>query len=218
MDSICELQVTRIFLQLRLWTGVDLDCRSGCPLSAQVQFHSSCLPVHAQLDACPFHLPSRNLAHVFDCIPARYLDGKHDSFNALLEFVHSPPSLSRTRRLTRQLTSTMQRHDGSEYLPALFPNSPPSAKQTIALMRLMQEGTAWNLVVIIAQVILVAEIVRTFPAEIRMMCRLVQRRKPNVAEALFLSIKYLALLGVIFDILVADVSKLVSKRSLIRLT
>lgn len=102
----------------------------------------------------------------------------------------------------------MQRHDGSEYLPALFPTTPPTAKQSIALMRLMQEGTAWNLVVIIAQVVLVAEVVRTFPAEIRMMCRVVRRRKPNMAEMLFLSIKYLALLGVVFDILVADVSKI----------
>ena len=56
----------------------------------------------------------------------------------------------------------------------------------------------------IAQALLVAEVVRTYPAEIRMILRLCQRRKPNMAEIFFVLIKYLTLIAVILDILVTE--------------
>lgn len=71
----------------------------------------------------------------------------------------------------------MQRHDGTEYIPAIFGGAPPHAQQVISLMRMSQEMTTWNLPVIIAQTLLVAEIVRTYPAELRMLTRLAQRRR-----------------------------------------
>ncbi|CDR88090.1 uncharacterized protein SPSC_03676 [Sporisorium scitamineum] len=96
----------------------------------------------------------------------------------------------------------MQRHDGTEYLPGVFGGQPPHASQVISLMRMSQENTTWNLPVIIAQTLLVAEIIRTYPAELRMFTRLLARRKPNMAEIFFVLIKYLALIGVTLDILV----------------
>lgn len=71
-------------------------------------------------------------------------------------------------------------------------------------MRFSQEQMTWNLPVMIAQALLVAEIVRTYPAEIRMLLRLWQRRKPNMAEIFFILIKYLTLVAVICDILVNE--------------
>lgn len=97
----------------------------------------------------------------------------------------------------------MHRHDGSEYLPAVL-GSQPHASQVIALMRFSQEAMTWNLPVLIAQTLLVAEIVRTYPAEVRMLLRIVRRGRPNVAEIFFMVIKYLALIAVILDILVSD--------------
>lgn len=56
----------------------------------------------------------------------------------------------------------------------------------------------------IAQTLLIAEIVRTYPAEIRLLLRLVARRKPNMAEIFFFLIKYLTFIAVICDILVTE--------------
>ncbi|SJX61460.1 uncharacterized protein SRS1_10528 [Sporisorium reilianum f. sp. reilianum] len=96
----------------------------------------------------------------------------------------------------------MHRHDGTEYVSAIFAGQPPHAPQVIALMRMTQELTTWNLPIIITQTLLVAEIIRTYPAELRMLTRLVQRKKPNMAEIFFVLIKYLALVAVTLDILV----------------
>lgn len=74
----------------------------------------------------------------------------------------------------------------------------------IALMKFAQEQMTWNLPVMIAQTLLVSEVVRTYPAEIRMLLRLYQRKKPNMAEIFFILIKYLTLIAVIFDILVTE--------------
>ncbi|SPO21497.1 uncharacterized protein UTRI_00984_B [Ustilago trichophora] len=98
----------------------------------------------------------------------------------------------------------MQRHDGIEHLPAVFGGQPPHGSQVIALMKFAQESTTWNLPTMIAQTLLVAEILRTYPAEIRMLLRLCQRKKPNMAEIFFVLIKYLALIAVILDILVTE--------------
>lgn len=97
----------------------------------------------------------------------------------------------------------MERHDGSEYLPYIF-GSEPHGSQVIALMRFSQEATTWNLPLMIAQTLLVAEIIRTYPAEIRMLMRVYQRKKPNMAEIFFVLIKYLTLIAVICDILVTE--------------
>lgn len=83
----------------------------------------------------------------------------------------------------------MQRHDGSEYLPGIFGQQAPHKSQVVSLMRFSQEQVTWNLPVLIAQAILVSEIIRTFPAEIRMVLRLIQRKKPNMAEIFFALIK-----------------------------
>ncbi|KAJ1019427.1 hypothetical protein NDA16_004544 [Ustilago loliicola] len=97
----------------------------------------------------------------------------------------------------------MKRHDGSEYVPYIF-GSQPHGSQVVALMRFSQEATTWNLPAIIAQALLVAEIIRTYPAEIRLLMRVCQRKKPNMAEIFFILIKYLTLIAVIFDILVTE--------------
>lgn len=97
----------------------------------------------------------------------------------------------------------MERHDGSEYLPYIF-GSQPHGSQVVALMRFSQEATTWNLPGMIAQSLLVAEIIRTYPAEIRMLMRVCQRKKPNMAEIFFILIKYLTLIAVICDILVTE--------------
>lgn len=101
-------------------------------------------------------------------------------------------------------TTKMQRHDGIEQIPAVFGGQTPHGSQVIALMRFSQEATTWNLPIMIAQGLLVAEIVRTYPAEIRMILRLWKRKKPNMAEIFFIMIKYLTLIAVIFDILVTE--------------
>ncbi|EST06053.1 hypothetical protein PSEUBRA_003911 [Kalmanozyma brasiliensis GHG001] len=98
----------------------------------------------------------------------------------------------------------MQRHDGLEYVPAIFGGQPPHAAEAIALVRFSQEQTTWNLPIMIAQTLLVGEIIRTYPAEFRMFHRLYQRKKPNMAEIFFVLIKYLTLTAVVCDILVMD--------------
>ncbi|GAK64916.1 uncharacterized protein PAN0_007c3132 [Moesziomyces antarcticus] len=113
----------------------------------------------------------------------------------------SPAAFGRRLAVVRRVK--MHRHDGSEYLPAVL-GSQPHGSQVIALMRFSQESMTWNLPVLIAQTLLVAEIVRTYPAELRMLLRIVRRGRPNVAEIFFMVIKYLALIAVILDILVSD--------------
>ncbi|PWZ03382.1 hypothetical protein BCV70DRAFT_224840 [Testicularia cyperi] len=97
----------------------------------------------------------------------------------------------------------MQRHDGNEYLHAVFAGVRPTMDQSIALMRMMQEGTTWNLGAIGAQFLLMAEILRTIPAEVRLLTRLIRRRKPNMAECLFVAIKYFALIAVVLDVILS---------------
>lgn len=98
----------------------------------------------------------------------------------------------------------MQRHDGQEYVPGIFANTPPHPSQVISLIRFSQENTTWNLPTMIAQTLLVSEIVRTYPAEFRMVSRLVQRKHPNMAEVFFIFIKYLCLIAVVLDILLTE--------------
>lgn len=98
----------------------------------------------------------------------------------------------------------MSHHDGSEYLLAVFGGQMPRGNQVVALMRFSQEITSWNLPIMISQALLVGEIVRTYPAEIRMFLRLRQRKKPNMAEIFFVLIKYLTLIAVILDIMVTE--------------
>ncbi|SNX82760.1 uncharacterized protein MEPE_01466 [Melanopsichium pennsylvanicum] len=98
----------------------------------------------------------------------------------------------------------MQRHDGIEYIPEIFNGRPPQVSQVIGLMRFEQESMTWNFATMIAQTLLMAEVVRTYPAEIRMILRLRQRKKPNMAEIFFILIKYLTLIAVILDILVTE--------------
>lgn len=98
----------------------------------------------------------------------------------------------------------MERHDGEEYIPAIFGGQPPHASQVISLMKFSQETTTWNLPIMIAQALLVSEVIRTYPAELRMLHRLFQRKHPNMAEIFFILIKYLTIFAVIFDILVTE--------------
>lgn len=54
---------------------------------------------------------------------------------------------------------------------------------------------------IIFPTIVIMESLRTIPGEIRMYSRMAQRGRPNVPEILFLSLKYLALVTVVADLL-----------------
>ncbi|KAN0060867.1 hypothetical protein ACQY0O_006601 [Thecaphora frezii] len=95
----------------------------------------------------------------------------------------------------------MTRHDGAWLLPRIFDHRPDASK-LLALQDFTLEQLWWNTPLIVAQALLLSEIVRTYPAELSMIRRIIKRKKPNLAEMMFFSIKYVSLISVVLTTLV----------------
>ncbi|EPQ28194.1 uncharacterized protein PFL1_04022 [Pseudozyma flocculosa PF-1] len=95
----------------------------------------------------------------------------------------------------------MTRHDGSSQVPIIFERQ-PNVRQILALQDYALDQIWWNAPLVISQALLLAEVLRTYPAEAAMLRRIYVRKKLNLAEMMFFSIKYTSLLSVILTTLV----------------
>lgn len=91
-------------------------------------------------------------------------------------------------------------------LHIIFSSGPPGPEQLDALERLMSSTMAWNIPYVAAATFLAGEIIRTYPGEVRLISRVIKRRKPNLAEMLFILIKYFSLIFLVLFVLINFVS------------